>query len=550
MPNAQRPMPNSQFPVPNSQFPIMIRCLNPNCPNPHRFNETNVCPSCGVPMVLLRGRYRFIKLLSDRGDANSTYLAQDTYRGNKLCVLKPLGPSFPKEAAQQKAKQQFELEVRCLQDLGEHPQFPRAIAYFEEGGWLHLVQEYLPEATLEEELQKDGCWSESQIRELLLELLPAIAELHGSGCVHGNIKPANIRRRSDRPLPAESLANPKTGESPQFLPKPSGSSSEASLSLSPETESTQFLPKPSDSSPEPFLSLSPETESTQFLPKPQEPEPSPSSLPEGETSCHFPANPELTRLVLSEWSSLLPPEPPEPDPKCRAEWHSPPADTHPECRGEWHSPSADTHPECRGIWHSPPADRFVLIDFASWKPWGPSLQYVLSRTGTKGYAPLEQRRDSQICPNSDLYALGVTCFRLLTKADPTSLLLDRGYNWVARWSKYLPEPISPELERIIDKLLQPKQRRRYQKAEEVLEDLQPSERDTVIATRPAQGQSLWQNLWRRQSLWTFLILGFLGLGIYRVADGGNGLVADVTDGGSGLVADVADGLSLLANNLI
>jgi len=86
-------------------------------------------------------------------------------------------------------------------------------------------------------------------------------------------------------------------------------------------------------------------------------------------------------------------------------------------------------------------------------------------------------------PASDLYSLGVTCICLLTKCLPDTDSSDEIYNdlesrWM--WREHLPSgtSISPELEQVIDKLLQDLPKDRYQSASEVLQALNSTQTQT------------------------------------------------------------------------
>ncbi|MEA5594124.1 bifunctional serine/threonine-protein kinase/formylglycine-generating enzyme family protein [Rivularia sp. UHCC 0363] len=138
--------------------------------------------------------------------------------------------------------------------------------------------------------------------------------------------------------------------------------------------------------------------------------------------------------------------------------------------------------------------KLVLIDFGGAKQ---VTQTSLARQATVlytiGYAPAEQMAGF-VFPASDLYALGITCVRLLTQCLP--LQDDRGQfhdylydamngEWL--WRKILQEKgitISDELGRIFDKLLQHLVKDRYQSATEILEDLNSSVSDKVAASPP------------------------------------------------------------------
>ncbi len=123
----------------------------------------------------------------------------------------------------------------------------------------------------------------------------------------------------------------------------------------------------------------------------------------------------------------------------------------------------------------------VLIDFGGAKQ---VTQTSLARQATViytiGYAPTEQMAGFA-CHASDLYALGVTCVRLLTQCLPLQnfdgQIEDNLYDamnakWL--WPERLQEhgiTISTGLAKILDKLLQHLPKDRYQTAVEVLDDL-------------------------------------------------------------------------------
>ncbi|MBD2246130.1 bifunctional serine/threonine-protein kinase/formylglycine-generating enzyme family protein [Nostoc sp. FACHB-888] len=123
----------------------------------------------------------------------------------------------------------------------------------------------------------------------------------------------------------------------------------------------------------------------------------------------------------------------------------------------------------------------VLIDFGGAKQ---VTQTSLGRQATViytlGYAPTEQMAGFA-CHGSDLYALGVTCVRLLTRClplqDASGQITDPIYDamnakWL--WRERLQEKgitISDDLGKILDKLLKHLASERYQTAVEVINDL-------------------------------------------------------------------------------
>jgi WD40 repeat protein len=194
----------------------MICCLNPDCLNPLNPNGKKFCQSCSAPLVsLLRNRFRVIRVLSDEGGFGRTYLSEDVDKLNERCVIKQLAPKFQGTWSQKKAMELFAEEAQRLQDLGEHPQIPTLIAYFEQDGCLYLVQQYINGENLLKELQQRKGYNTREIQAILLDLLPILKFIHDRKVIHRDIKPENIiRHKTDGRL---SLID--FGSSKQFTAK-------------------------------------------------------------------------------------------------------------------------------------------------------------------------------------------------------------------------------------------------------------------------------------------------------------------------------------------
>lgn len=99
------------------------------------------------------------------------------------------------QTALEKATELFNREAKQLLRLGEHPQIPSLLASVTQDDHLYLVQEFIDGQNLTQELQTHGAFSETQIRELLIDLLPVLEFVHQHGVIHRDIKPDNILRR-------------------------------------------------------------------------------------------------------------------------------------------------------------------------------------------------------------------------------------------------------------------------------------------------------------------------------------------------------------------
>ncbi|MEA5505504.1 serine/threonine-protein kinase [Halotia wernerae UHCC 0503] len=173
----------------------MSYCLNPTCPNPENVAYSQRCQSCGS-RLLLRDRYRVVEPLG-QGGFGATFLANDeALPGEPSCVIKQLRPSATAPHVLQMARELFEREAKTLGQIGNHPQVPRLLDYFEEQEQFYLVQEYISGATLQQEVKLKGILGETGVKQFLSEILPLLQYIHEQNVIHRDIKPANLIRRT------------------------------------------------------------------------------------------------------------------------------------------------------------------------------------------------------------------------------------------------------------------------------------------------------------------------------------------------------------------
>src|SRR5579883_1237076 len=173
----------------------MSYCLNPVCPHPANLAFSQKCQFCGA-MLLLRDRYRVIKALG-QGGFGATFLAHDeALPGEPSCVIKQLRLSVTAPHVLQMARELFEREAVTLGRIGNHPQIPRLLDYFEEREQFYLIQEYISGSTLQQEVKRTGVFSEIALKHFLSEILPLLQYIHQHMVIHRDIKPANLIRRS------------------------------------------------------------------------------------------------------------------------------------------------------------------------------------------------------------------------------------------------------------------------------------------------------------------------------------------------------------------
>lgn len=178
----------------------MSYCINPACPKPKNPPTANQCQACGTSL-LLRDRYRILRALG-RGGFGATFLARDeNLPGNPPCVIKQLRPSAEAPHVLEMARDLFQREAKILGKIGNHPQLPRLLDYFEMEQEFYLVQEFVNGATLQQEVKRGGPFTEAGVKQFLSEILPMIQYVHDNQVIHRDIKPANIiRREQDKKL--------------------------------------------------------------------------------------------------------------------------------------------------------------------------------------------------------------------------------------------------------------------------------------------------------------------------------------------------------------
>lgn len=172
----------------------MSYCLNPSCPKPINHPKSRLCEACGAKL-LLHGRYHLVKGLG-KGGFGATFLAADlSLPGNPLCVIKQLRPNTDNPNFLTMARELFEREAKTLGRVGNHPQIPRLLDYFEDRQQFYLIQEFVKGNNLQQEVKKNGVLNEAQTRQVLKEVVTILRDIHLQKVIHRDIKPANIIRR-------------------------------------------------------------------------------------------------------------------------------------------------------------------------------------------------------------------------------------------------------------------------------------------------------------------------------------------------------------------
>ncbi|HAC66146.1 MAG TPA: serine/threonine protein kinase [Cyanothece sp. UBA12306] len=144
-------------------------------------------------ITLLSNRYQILETLG-KGGFGETFLAVDTQMPSaRKCVIKLLKPSVQSSEIPEWLKERFKREAAVLEKLGaNHPQIPGLYAYFSENNNFYLVQEWIEGETLTQIHQRRGNFSENEVREILINILPILDYIHSHRIIHRDLKPDNI----------------------------------------------------------------------------------------------------------------------------------------------------------------------------------------------------------------------------------------------------------------------------------------------------------------------------------------------------------------------
>ena len=170
-------------------------CFNRDCSQPQNIQDAQTCSSCGSSL-LLKNRYRAIQLIGQGGFGRTFKGIDESQPETGYCAIKQFWVE-PNSQNKDKAAELFKQEAQRLEVLGQNPQIPALLDYFVEEKGQYLVQEFISG----DNLAQEKVWGESEIRQLLLDILPLIQFIHSHNVIHRDIKPENIlRRHSDRSL--------------------------------------------------------------------------------------------------------------------------------------------------------------------------------------------------------------------------------------------------------------------------------------------------------------------------------------------------------------
>lgn len=144
---------------------------------------------------LICGRYQMVQIIN-QGMFCQTYIARDiTIADYPTCVVKHFLPSDRIALPVKTRRRLFTREVEALTKLDKYEYVPHLLNHFEHNQEFYLVQEFIKGNSLAAELQPGKRWSETQVIQLLQEVLGILIFVHARGLIHRDVKPSNIMRR-------------------------------------------------------------------------------------------------------------------------------------------------------------------------------------------------------------------------------------------------------------------------------------------------------------------------------------------------------------------
>jgi serine/threonine protein kinase len=125
------------------------------------------------------------------GGSSAVFLAQPSNSEQKVAVKVFLPRSTMDSQAQKSFYRRFLREAQAASDL-DHPHILSVYSYGEHQGLPYIIMPYLPGGTLADHIKSEGPLSLRVAQSYLKQIADALDYAHRCGCVHCDVKPANI----------------------------------------------------------------------------------------------------------------------------------------------------------------------------------------------------------------------------------------------------------------------------------------------------------------------------------------------------------------------
>ena len=150
---------------------------------------------------ILGDRY-YLHYLVAQSNYSKIFLATDLAIDNRRCAIKQLYPNYYPAEIRSKVESAFLQEAQVLKKFAQkHPQICQYYSFLVNSGNQYIVQEWVEGTTLEEKLRQKPRLLETEIKNIILNILLILEYVHSQGIVHNDIKPSNIILRLQNKLP-------------------------------------------------------------------------------------------------------------------------------------------------------------------------------------------------------------------------------------------------------------------------------------------------------------------------------------------------------------
>jgi len=144
---------------------------------------------------VVNNRYRVARLLG-QGGMGAVYRAWDLSLNIPVALKEMIPEPGIDSRALAQLRAQFRREAQVLAGLA-HPSLPRVTDFFEWGGNVYLVMDFVEGESLDQLIARQGALPEGQVVGWAIQLLDALAACHARHVVHRDVKPQNIIIRTD-----------------------------------------------------------------------------------------------------------------------------------------------------------------------------------------------------------------------------------------------------------------------------------------------------------------------------------------------------------------
>ena len=152
--------------------------------------------------TLIYNRYSILHI-ERTSSFSKVFFALDTYQNPpRSCVIKVFEPIIQKSEIARWIEQKFQQEAKRLKQISlNNSHLPEIYTYSSNFQVYYLVRELIEGETLNEKVRTKGKFTPPMVREILLQLLLVLDQIHQQGVIHQNIKPKNIILREEDDVP-------------------------------------------------------------------------------------------------------------------------------------------------------------------------------------------------------------------------------------------------------------------------------------------------------------------------------------------------------------